>query len=131
MPTPNIVNVTQIEGKTAALIPAVTTAVHWSALTPSATTPPKIHKIGTITASNVTNAAATITVAVHNVATPTGTANRIVHQISVPAYSTLVVLDKTTPIYIDEAQSIAVTVGTASALELVASYEVITGTAAA
>jgi hypothetical protein len=57
-----------------------------------------------------------------------GTAYRVAYQITVPANSTLVILDKTTAMYVGESQSVVVTVGTASAIELVASYEAISNT---
>ena len=125
MAAPNIVNVSTIEGKTSYLIPANTTFNVWTALTPTPTGN-VVHRVDFITASNVTSAAATVTLSVNSGTSGTGTAYRIAFQISVPAYSTLVLVDKTTALYIDQTQSIVVTVGTASALEFVASYEAIT-----
>jgi len=123
MASPNIVNVTSIVGNTSYLIPANTTANTWTALTPSSNT---VNRIDYMTASNVTSAAATVTVSINSATGGGGTAYRIAYQISVPAYATLVILDKTTATYVTDSQSIVVTVGTASALELVASYEAIT-----
>ena len=50
MANPNILNVTSIYGNTSYLIPAVTTAVTWTALTPTANT---INKIDNIVAGHV------------------------------------------------------------------------------
>lgn len=123
MANPNILNVTSIYGNTSYLIPAVTTAVVWTALTPAAGT---VNKIDNIVAANVTASAVNITVAVNSAAAGAGTNYRLVYQLPVPANSALVVLDKSTAIYLGEAQSIVVTVGTASGIELTSSYEAIT-----
>lgn len=123
MASPNIVNVTSIVGNTSYLIPANTTANTWTALTPATNT---VNRVDFITASNVTSSAATITVSVNSAISGGGTAYRLVYQVTVPAGSTLVVVDKTTSLYITDSQSVVVTSGTASAIELVASYEAIT-----
>jgi hypothetical protein len=54
-----------------------------------------------------------------------GTAYRIAYQISVPANTTLMLLDKAGAIYLPENSSLAIQAGTASYLEVVASYETI------
>lgn len=123
MASPNIVNVTSIYGNTSYLIPANTSANTWTALTPAVGT---VNKIDNIVASNVTASAATVTVSINSATAGGGTAYRIAYQISVPANSSLIIVDKTTSIYVGESQSIVVTVGTASALELTAAYEAIT-----
>jgi hypothetical protein len=123
MANPNIVNVTSIYGNTSYLIPSTTSATTWTALTPATNT---VNKIDNIVVSNVTGSAVAVTVAVNNAAAGAGTNYRIAYQISVPANASLIVVDKSTAIYVGEAQSIVVTVGTGSALELTASYEAIT-----
>jgi hypothetical protein len=123
MANPNILGATTIYGNTTYLIPANTSVNTWTALTPSVGT---INKVENITVSNVTSSAATVTISINSATAGSGTAYRIAYQISVPANATLVVTDKTTSFYVGESQSVVVTVGTASALELVASYEAIT-----
>ena len=123
MANPNIVNVTSIYGNTSYLIPSTTAATTWTALTPSANT---VNKIDNIVASNVSVAAATVTVAINSAAAGAGTNYRLVYQVPVPVNAPIVVVDKSTAFYLGEAQSIVVTVGTASAIELTASYEAIT-----
>jgi hypothetical protein len=123
MANPNIVNVTSIYGNTSYLIPSNTSATAWTALTPAAGT---VNKIDNIVASNVTSSAATVTVSVNSAVSGGGTAYRICYQISVPANASLVVVDKTTAIYVGEAQSVVVTSGTGSAIEYTAAYEAIT-----
>jgi hypothetical protein len=123
MANPNIVNVTSIYGNTSYLIPSTTAATTWTALTPAAGT---VNKIDNIVASNVTASVATVTVAINSAAAGAGTNYRLIYQISVPVNASVIVVDKSTSFYLGEAQSIVVTVGTASAIELTASYEAIT-----
>jgi len=123
MANPNIVNVTSIYGNTSYLIPSTTAAATWTALTPAAGT---VNKIDNIVASNVTASIATVTVAINSAAAGAGTNYRLVYQVPVPVNASIVVADKSTAFYLGEAQSIVVTVGTASAIELTASYEAIT-----
>lgn len=123
MASPNIVNVTSIYGNTSYLIPSTTSATTWTALTPATST---INKIDNIVAANVTSAVAVVTVAINSAAAGAGTNYRLVYQVPVPVNASIIVVDKSTAFYLGEAQSIVVTVGTASAIELTASYEAIT-----
>jgi len=123
MANPNIVNVTSIYGATSYLIPSTTAATTWTALTPAAGT---VNKIDNIVAANVTGSTATITVAINSAAAGAGTNYRLIFQVPVPANAAIVIVDKSTAFYLGEAQSIVVTSGTASAIELTASYEAIT-----
>jgi hypothetical protein len=122
MANPNMVNVSSILGVTTYLVPTTTTATTWTALTPSAGT---VNKIDTMMATNVTASAATITVSINSAISGGGTAYRLTYQTSVPGNSSLMVVDKTTMIYVGEAQSIVVTSGTTNAIEMVATYEAI------
>lgn len=123
MANPNIVNVTSIYGNTSYLIPSTTAATTWTALTPAAST---VNKIDNIVASNVTASNATVTVAINSAAAGAGTNYRLIYQVPVPVNASIVIVDKSTAFYLGEAQSIVVTVGTASAIELTSSYEAIT-----
>jgi hypothetical protein len=123
MANPNIVNVTSIYGNTSYLIPSTTAATTWTALTPAVGT---VNKLDSIVASNVTGAAVAVTVSINSATGGGGTAYRIAYQINVPANASLIIVDKTTALYVGEAQSIVVTVGTSSAIELTAAYEAIT-----
>jgi hypothetical protein len=123
MANPNIVNVTSIYGNTSYLIPSTTSATTWTALTPASGT---VNKIDNIVATNVTGSVANVTVAINSAAAGAGTNYRLVYQVPVPVNASIVVADKSTAFYLGEAQSIVVTVGTASAIELTASYEAIT-----
>jgi hypothetical protein len=123
MANPNIVNVTSIYGNTSYLIPSTTSATTWTALTPASGT---VNKIDNIVASNVTGLTASVTVAINSAAAGAGTNYRLIYQVPVPINASIVIADKSTAFYLGEAQSIVVTVGTASAIELTASYEAIT-----
>jgi hypothetical protein len=132
MANPNIVNVTSIYGNTAYIIPAVTTAVAtWTyngstALTGLTPAVGSVHKIDNIVVANVTASPVSISVAISNNAIyASGTANYISYQVFVPANATLIITDKTTAFYVTENQSVGVISSTASALHIVASFEVI------
>jgi hypothetical protein len=122
MANPNMINVSSILGVTTYLVPTTTTETTWTALTPAANT---VNKIDTMTATNVTATAATITVSINSAISGGGTAYRLAFQTSVPANSSLIVVDKSTMLYVGEAQSIVVTSGTTNAIEMVATYEAI------
>jgi hypothetical protein len=123
MANPNIVNVTSIYGNTTYLIPTGTTATTWTALTPATGT---VNKVDNIVAANVTGTAATITVSINSATGGGGTPYRLAYQMTVPANASLIILDKSTTIYVGEGQSIVVTSGTANAIEMTAAYEAIT-----
>lgn len=128
MANPNIVNVTAIYGKTTYLTPSATTAV---VLLPNAASSGKVLKINQIVAANVngTNAVDT-TVSLYTngsvaqgSAPTSGTAYPIASTISVPADASLIVVDKSTGLYLEEGTSIIVTSGTASGITYSISYE--------
>lgn len=123
MANPNIVNVTSIYGSTSYLVPTTTTATTWTALTPAAGT---VNKINSMIAANVTSTAATVTVSINSATAGGGTAYRVTYQTSIPGNASLMVVDKSTMIYVGEAQSIVVTSGTTNSIEMVASFEAIT-----
>lgn len=123
MANPNIVNVTSIYGSTSYLIPSTTSATTWTALTPASGT---VNKIDNIVAANATGSISTVTVAINSAAAGAGTNYRLIYQVPVPINASIVIVDKSTAFYLGEAQSIVVTVGTANAIELTASYEAIT-----
>jgi hypothetical protein len=122
MANPNMVNVSSILGATTYLVPTTTTATAWTALTPAVGT---VNKIDTMTATNVTGTAALVTVSINSAISGGGTAYRLAFQTSVPGNSSLVVVDKSTMLYVGEAQSIVVTSGTTNSIEMVATYEAI------
>jgi hypothetical protein len=130
MANPNIANASSILGTTTFLTPGGTSAV---VLLPNAASSNQVFKINQIVAANVngTNAVDTTVSIYSNGAvaqggTPSGgTAFPVASTVSVPADASLVVVDKTTAIYLMEGQSIIVTSGTASGIAYTISYEVI------
>lgn len=127
MANPNIVAVTTITGNTTYLTPSVTTAL---VLLPNAASSNKVFKINQIVVANSTGSAANATVNVYTngavaqgSAPAGGTAFPIVSAISVPANASLIAVDKTTAIYLQEGTSITITSGTANALTFSISYE--------
>ena len=121
MTAPNIVNVTTITGKTNVVSLTTTNATLVVENTASSN---KVFKINSLVVSNVdgTNAA-DITVSLYSEDNIGGTATEIVSTISVPADASLVVIDKSTSIYLEEDKSIGATAGTANDLKVVCSYE--------
>jgi hypothetical protein len=134
MANPNIAALTTIRGQTAYVVPSTTAVTAtWTfdgttadaGLNPAAGT---VHKITGLIVSNTTASAAAATVGVGNNAT-FGSATVIgylAYQISVPANASLIVVDKTTDLYITENQSLAVQSGTANALTYTCVFEAIT-----
>ena len=122
MANPNIINATSILGAVAYVAPANTTA---NTLVSNAASSGTILKIDSLSVANITASAALVTVSVNSAAAGGGTAYRLAFQISVPANSSLQVIDKNSFVYLPENTSIVVTSGTSAALEYVASYEII------
>jgi hypothetical protein len=129
MANPNIANASSILGTTTYLTPSGTSAV---VLLPNTASSNQVFKINQIVAANVTSSAVNVTVSIYTngavaqgSAPSGGTAFPIVSTISVPANASLVVVDKTTAVYLMEGTSITVTSGTGSGITYSVSYEVI------
>lgn len=121
MAAPNLLSPTTITGKTTYV--ALTTTNATSVLS-NASASGKVLKVNSLVVSNVDGVNnASITVSIYSAAALGGTAYKIANTITVPADSTLVVIDKTSMIYLEEDKSIGATAGTASDLEIVCSYE--------
>ena len=117
MAAPNILNASIITGKQygAALDTTTTTS-----LVANAASSDDLYKINSIIVSNVdgTNSA-DVTVSFYNGSTDFHLAKTV----TVPADSTLIVLGKDSPIYLEEADEIRGGAGVASDLEIVISYD--------
>ena len=128
MANPNILAATTAYGTTTYFTPSGTTAV---VLLANAASSGKVYKINQIVAANVNGSAAvsaTVSIytngAVAQGSAPSGgTAYPIASAISVPATASLIVVDKTTAIYLMEGTSISVTSGTANGITYSISYE--------
>ena len=127
MANPNLISATTINGVTTYYTPSGTTAVVLLANTASSG---KVYKINQIVCSNTTTSAANATVSIYSngavaqgSAPSGGTAYPVVSAVSVPANASLICVDKTTAIYLQEGTSISITSGTASSLTFSISYE--------
>lgn len=128
MAAPNILGLTTATGKTTYFTPSGTSTV---VLLRNAASSNTVLKINQIVAANVNGTSAvdcTVSIytngAVAQGSAPSGgTAYPIASTISVPADASLIVVDKTTQIYLEEGTSIVVTSGTASGIAYTVSYE--------
>jgi hypothetical protein len=118
MAAPNIVNIAVITAKTA--VQAVsTTATDIVANAGSSNTSVKINDL--MIANVNGSAAATITASIFR----SSVEYKLAHAISVPAGATLVVLDKTSSIYLEEGDTLRLTASVNSYLHAVCSYEIL------
>lgn len=121
MANPNIVNVTAIYGNTSTTSLSTTSA---TSIVSNAASSGKIYKINSLVVANVDGtSAADITINVYSQAALGGTAYALASTISVPADASLIVIDKSTGIYLLENQSIGATAGTANDLVVICSWE--------
>jgi predicted secreted protein len=117
MANPNIVNVTSIYGDTLTHYASTTEGVFISNSAQSGS----IIKVNTIFAANINgSSAADVTV---KIGTASGAYVPIMSTISVPADSTLVVVDKNTSLYLPEGWDMTVQASASDAIRLVVSYE--------
>jgi hypothetical protein len=121
MANPNIVNVTSILGDNSSTSLTSTSA---TSIVSNAASSGKVLKINTLIVSNVdgTNAC-DITINKYSAAALGGSAFAIASTVSVPADASLIVIDKTTAIYLKENESIGATAGTANDLIVTCSWE--------
>ena len=121
MAAPNIVAVQTITGKTTYV--SLTTTSSTSLLSNAASSG-KVLKVNNVIVANVdgTNAV-NFTLSYNTAAAGGGTDVQMVSTVSVPANATLIALDKSTSIYLEENTSITGLAGTASKLKVTISYE--------
>lgn len=116
MAAPNVVNVATITGKTAVL--AVTTSA--TAIVENTSSSGKVYKINSLYVANIDGTSAQeVTVDLYR----SSTAYPIVSTVSVPADSTLIVIDKNSNIYLEEGDALRLTAGANSDLMATVSYE--------
>ena len=128
MAAPNIASLTTITGKTTYFTPTGTTAV---VLLTNAASSNTVLKVNQLVVANIdgTNAVdATVSIytnggVAQGSAPSGGTAFPIASTVSVPADASLIVVDKTTGLYLEENTCISITSGTASKLTFSVSYE--------
>jgi hypothetical protein len=121
MAAPNIVNVATITGKTVVVDLTSTSA---TSVVSNAASSGKVFKINSLIVANVDGTAnADITINLYSAAALGGTATQICSTVAVPADSSLVVIDKTSGIYLEEDKSIGATAGSSNDLKVICSYE--------
>lgn len=121
MAAPNIVNVATITGKT---IHAALTTTLTTILLANAVSSGKVFKINSIMISNVDGSnPSDVTIKINTAAAGSGTSFALASTISIPADSTLSLIDKNNAFYLEEDKSILGGASAASDLEIVISYE--------
>ena len=121
MANPNIVNVAAIYGNTSTTSLTTTSA---TSIVSNASGSNKVYRINSLVVANIDGtASADITINLYSAAALGGTATAIASTISVPADSTLIIVDKTTSFYLLEDKSIGAIAGSASDLVVTCSWE--------
>ena len=120
MAAPNIVGAVTINGKTTGANLSTTSA---TTILNNPASSGKCLKVNTLNAANFTATAANISINFNTAANIAGTNYPISNTLSVPAYSTLTIIDKGTQYYLEENQSIGATAGTSNAIAITVSYE--------
>ena len=121
MANPNLLSLSAIYGKTVAVSLTSTNA---TSILSNASSSGKIFKINSLLVSNNdTSVSVSITINYYSAAALGGTAYPVASTVSVPAKSTIAIVEKGTQIYLEEDKSIGATAGTASKLNVVCSYE--------
>lgn len=120
MAAPNIISATTINGKTTG---ANLTSTSATTVLNNPASSGKCLKINVLNVANKSATATNITISWYNSANVGGTPFSIVGTVSVPANSTLNVIDKTAQYYLEENTSIGAIAGTANAIEITCSYE--------
>lgn len=120
MANPNIAALSSIYGNISNVSLTTTSA---TSLVSNAASSGLVLKVDNIVVANTTGSTANITINIYSAAALGGTAYPIASSIAVPAYSTLIVTDKSTSFYLMENMSVGATAGTASALVVTTSWE--------
>lgn len=120
MANPNLLESSTVVGNNS-FVAATTTA---QAVVNNAASSGKVYKVNSLVASNVDGSASQdVTVNIYSQDDLGGTAYAIVSTLSVPADASVVVIDKTTSVYLKEDQSIGVIAGGNSDIVVTCSWE--------
>jgi hypothetical protein len=115
MSAPNIASLSSIIGKTA-MVSSVATG--GSSIIASVTAN-HVYKLNSVIAANKTASAAYITLYI----TRSAVNYNIAYQITVPANASLIIVGKDAPLYMEESDVLTGIAGTATAIDVMASYE--------
>ena len=121
MANPNLFASTYAYGNTSTTALSTTSA---TSIVSNAASSGQVYKINTLVVSNNdASTAYTVTINVYSAAAIGGTAYPWVTTLSVPAASSIVVIDKTSTMYLLENKSIGATAATANKITVIASWE--------
>lgn len=121
MAAPNIVDVGTITGKTAYVALSTTNA---TSVLSNAVSSGKVFKVNSLIVSNVDGTSAVdITITLNSEDDGGGTPYAIASTISVPSDASLIVIDKSTSIYLEEDKSLVATASAANDAVVVIGYE--------
>ena len=122
MTAPNIINVSSIKGKTTTATSTLTATTFIDNTINSS----KVLKLNTLYVANTSTASATITVVHYSNVSLGLVVKYLARNIVVPAATTVLVLGRDGPIYLEEDQRISVYASITNVLDVVCSYEEIT-----
>ena len=120
MASPNIVAIGTVSGFTTVKTDVSTSEV---VFLNQSTTDSSVMKVNNIIVANTTSSSANITIAFRTASGGGGTKVLLANATPVAAYSTLVVLDKASAIYLEENKSLTAESSASNAFDVVASYE--------
>lgn len=121
MAAPNIVNVATITAKTDSVALSSTGGI---SVLSNASNSGIVMQVVSLYAANVDGSvAADVTVTVHNEPAGAGTGFALASTVVVPADASVVVIDKNSPIFLEEAMSIKATPSAANDIEITVSYQ--------
>ena len=123
MANPNIVGVTSILGNTSSKV-ANTTSDVFTPLVSNPASSGEVYKVNSILAANKNvETSVDVTVLVYPQENLGGTGNALAHAITVPSQSTLIILDKSTSIYLKENMSLGANATANNSIVLTTSWE--------
>jgi hypothetical protein len=123
MSNPNIIGVGTIVGNTSSFLVSSTSNPFATAMVNNAASSNKIYKINSIVVANVSSSACNVTINLYPQDDLAGTATAIASTISVPAYASLIVLDRTTTMYLLEDKSLGIVASASNALTVTTSWD--------
>lgn len=120
MAAPNLIGAVTINGKTTG---ANLSTTNETSVISNASSSGKCFKINTLNVANFSASSTQISVLYHTGAALAGTAIMIAGNITIPAYSTLNVIDRSSQYYLEENTSIGAQASAANAIGVTVSYE--------
>ena len=120
MTAPNLIGAMTINGKTTAANLSTTTM---TSVLSNAAGSNKCFKINTLNVCNFSGSPTQVTVAYYSAAALGGTATYIAGNITIPAYSTLNIIDRGSQYYLAEDNSVGAAASSANAMGVTISYE--------